>query len=61
MNTPSLGRASFGASLYAFMDVGPTFLYNGFLDEVSIWNRALSSQEISNLYNNGAGMSIVTP
>jgi len=29
--------------------------FNGILDEIGIWNRALSTQEISNLYNTGSG------
>ena len=28
---------------------------NGSIDEVAIWNRALSSNEVSEIYNNGAG------
>ena len=31
--------------------------FNGSLDEIGIWNRALSAQEISNLYNSGAGFT----
>ena len=36
-----------------------TFLYyfNGRLDEVGIWDRALSSTEITELYNSGAGLT----
>jgi hypothetical protein len=34
-------------------------LFTGKIDEVAIWNRALSSQEISNLYNGGAGIQVV--
>ncbi len=32
--------------------------FTGKLDEVSIWNRALNSTEISNLYNNETGLSL---
>lgn len=35
-------------------DSGSTYL-NGLIDDVRIYNRALSSQEISNLYNSGNG------
>jgi hypothetical protein len=31
------------------------FNFNGSIDEVGIWNRALSQYEIANIYNNGAG------
>ena len=30
-------------------------LYDGLLDEIAIWNRALSSNEVSEIYNNGKG------
>lgn len=30
---------------------------NGYLDEVGIWNRALSPEEVSTLYNNGNGLT----
>lgn len=33
---------------------------NGFLDEVSIWNRALSEREIKRLYNGGRGLSLIS-
>ena len=29
--------------------------FDGSLDEISIWNRALTSNEVSTIYNNGAG------
>ncbi|NMA44256.1 MAG: LamG domain-containing protein, partial [Candidatus Diapherotrites archaeon] len=31
----------------------------GNIDEVAIWNRALSAEEISALYNNGEGLSLI--
>ena len=31
--------------------------FNGTIDEVSIWNRALTSDEITQLYNNGNGLT----
>lgn len=31
--------------------------WDGLIDEVGIWNRALTPEEIANLYNNGAGLS----
>ena len=35
--------------------------YKGLIDEVSIWNRALGSNEISDLYNHGRAMSNSLP
>ncbi len=31
------------------------YWYNGYIDEVGIWSRALTSTEVSQLYNGGAG------
>lgn len=44
-NTLKIGRRSEGANNY----------FNGTIDDVRIYNRALSSQEVSNLYNSGNG------
>lgn len=38
-----------------------TYQFNGILDEVSIWNRALTSSEIQELYNNGNGHNPYAP
>jgi hypothetical protein len=35
------------------------FAMNGRLDEIAIWNRALSDDEIQRLYNGGAGLQII--
>jgi len=35
--------------------------WNGKLDELAIWNRELSSTEVSDLYNNGAGVVLPEP
>jgi len=35
---------------------GPENLWLGNIDEVGIWNRALTADEVSNLYNNGDGL-----
>ena len=32
--------------------------YQGYLDQVSVWNRALSASEISTIYNSGTGKNI---
>jgi Concanavalin A-like lectin/glucanases superfamily/PEP-CTERM motif len=37
---------------------GRDFAVDGRLDEIAIWNRALSSSEIASLWNNGAGQLI---
>ena len=37
------------------LSAGATY-FNGLIDEVGIWNRALSSTEITQLYNSGAGL-----
>ena len=34
----------------------PSHFTNGSIDEVAIWNRALTSNEVSEIYNNGAGL-----
>ena len=36
-------------------DIGSTFAFMGTLDEVSMWNRQLTEQEITLLYNSGSG------
>ena len=35
----------------------PRFFFNGSIDEVGIWSRALSSDEVSTLYNSGNGLT----
>ena len=35
----------------------PTYNYRGHLDEIGIWNRALTPNEIYDLYNKGAGIT----
>ncbi len=35
--------------------------WSGNLDELAIWNRELSAQEINDLYNNGNGISLAPP
>jgi len=36
---------------------GTNVVYNGYLDEVAVWNRTLTPAEIQQLYNNGTGLS----
>lgn len=40
---------------------GRGFPVNGLIDEVAIWNRAISDTDIKYLYNNGVGNTISTP
>ncbi len=35
--------------------------FNGVMDELAIWNRELTAQEVSDLYNGGAGVSLWEP
>lgn len=46
----TLGRRAGAASAY----------FNGVIDEVGIWNRALTQAEVSTLYNNGNGYPFVS-
>lgn len=36
------------------------YRFNGKMDEASVWNRSLTSSEMNDLYNNGAGISYTT-
>jgi len=50
----------------ALMYMGPASIgtiggLNAFLDEESLWNRALSGTELLELYNGGAGLSLLSP
>ena len=36
---------------------GSSEYFNGIMDEIGVWDRALSSSEITELYNSGAGLS----
>jgi hypothetical protein len=35
---------------------GSGSFYNGYLDEVGVWSRALTSSEVTQLYNSGLGL-----
>jgi hypothetical protein len=37
--------------------LGASYAFNGQIDEVGIWSRALSSTEVSELYNSGSGIT----
>jgi len=55
--TETLNGAVIGADLYS----GGSRYFNGILDEVTIWNYALSESEIFNLANAGKGTIYVPP
>jgi hypothetical protein len=40
---------------------GSSQIFNGSIDEVGVWNRAITSAEITELYNAGAGKQYVAP
>ena len=40
------------------MSYSTTYCYNGIIDEVAVWNRALTTNEIDRLYNSGNGRSL---
>jgi hypothetical protein len=37
--------------------ISPTEYFSGYIDEVGVWNRALSGSEVSQLYNSGNGLN----
>jgi hypothetical protein len=43
---------------FGYWSNGPYYL-NAYIDEVGIWNRVLTSTEISDLYNGGAGNTMI--
>lgn len=45
--------------LYIGHRAGSVYFYKGLIDEVAIFNRALSGSEISRIYNSGQGCSIL--
>jgi hypothetical protein len=49
----------FSTNLYFGNRSGNNFFYNGAMDEIGLWSKALSSQEISDLYNGGLGQTMV--
>jgi len=53
---PSMNNAAVAMELAGYGNFLP---YSGNLDEMSIWNRVLSPSEITDLYNNGAGLTFI--
>ncbi|HPD45595.1 MAG TPA: immunoglobulin domain-containing protein [Anaerohalosphaeraceae bacterium] len=56
------GNFSFGAVTDATVNIGSSDSWNGFngaIDEVVIWNRAITAEEVGKLYNGGKGLSLL--
>ena len=53
-DTPVLANATLKPYLGSIQ--GTSNFYSGMLDEIGIWSRALSSTEVTQLYNGGAGL-----
>ena len=51
----SLGFDSSTATLYVGSDPNGSHPYDGLIDDLRVWSRALSSDEIEELYGNGLG------
>ena len=51
----SLGFDSSTATLYVGSDANGSHPYDGLIDDLRVWSRALSSDEIEELYGNGLG------
>jgi len=41
-------------------DKGGDGNWNGLLDEISVWNRVLTSDDVTSLYNSGSGLDLTT-
>ena len=50
---------SSGHFLIGNLDSYPHWTYNGYLDDLAMWNRKLSAVEVSLIYNNGSGREII--
>ena len=53
------GDAAFKLGCVEDVSENPTELLNGILDEVAVWNRTLTSDEKTSLYNGGAGVNLL--
>lgn len=55
----TLGTGTFGWDRFIFGAQGrtPSYTTSCLIDEVGVWSRALSSAEVSSLYNSGVGLS----
>lgn len=54
-NTINLSANNNDLTLYARKEAGDSRLSNMVIDEINIWNRSLTAQEISDIWDNGAG------
>lgn len=54
----TLGDASSGHFTVGNLYQYPHWTYNGYLDELAMWNRVLSPEEVSALYNDGTGQAL---
>ena len=50
-----------GTNTYIGSYIGATHFFDGKIDEVGAWNRALTATEVTELYNAGAGKQYVAP
>jgi hypothetical protein len=55
----SINDSSVGSSGIPFLigSNGDTYTFPSSIDEVGVWNRLLSDQEVSDLWNGGAGLT----
>jgi hypothetical protein len=55
---PALGNNSQRVRIGANPDTTPNRSWNGLIDDVAIWDRPLTTDEIASIYNSGQGASI---
>ena len=60
-STTSLGTTttSYGSTFYIGSTEVPSLYYDGQLDEIGIWSKALTAEEVTDLYNDGAGLTYI--
>ena len=51
-------ESTFGAGNMLIGSIQGSYGFNGQIDAVGIWNRALSDAEVAELYNNGTGLEL---
>ena len=62
VHTGSLGMPSGGGKIFVGSNsAGSGGFYGGLIDEVGVWNRTLTAEEVTELYNAGAGKQYVAP
>jgi hypothetical protein len=61
-STNALADSSVGDFKIASLDAGGEFVFDGIIDAVGLWDRALNTEEVAALYNSGTGVELtVTP